>query len=89
MLLHPTLTSGGKLLEDLTDGYGPEMFAIHQPTAFPYQIAVHYFNRGPQGLGIGTVQVIRHDGNGTVTVDDRPFVLQKDGVTIPLGAIER
>ena len=39
------------------------------------------------GLGIGTVQVIRHDGKGRVTVEDRPFVLQKDGATIPLGEV--
>lgn len=83
----PRLASGGKLLEDLTDGYGPEMFSIDRPSAFPYSIAVHYYNRGAMGLGIGTVQVIRHDGKGTITVEDRPFVLQKDGVTIPLGEI--
>ncbi len=82
-----TLPSGGSLLDDLTDGYGPEMFSIEKPTAFPYSIAVHYYNRGPMGLGIGTVQVIKHDGNGTITVDDRPFVLQTDGATIPLGEV--
>ncbi len=81
------LASGGKLLDDLTDGYGPEMFHVDNPKAFPYSIAVHYFNRGPMGLGIGTVQVIRHDGKGKVTVEDRPFVLQKDGATIPLGQV--
>ncbi|MBA2541314.1 MAG: hypothetical protein H0V17_16860 [Deltaproteobacteria bacterium] len=81
------LASGGELLDDLTDGYGPEMFAVDWPQAFPYSVAVHYFNRGPQGLGIGTVQIIRHDGKGKVEIEDRPFVLQKVGSTIPLGAI--
>jgi tetratricopeptide (TPR) repeat protein len=82
-----SLASGGTLLDDLTDGYGPEMFSISKPKAFPYQLAVHYYNRGPMGLGIGTVQVIRHDGKGNLAIEDRPFVLQTDGATIPLGTV--
>src|SRR6185436_16694647 len=81
------LSSGGELLDDLTDGYGPEMFVVDSPTAFPYHASVHYFRRGPMGLGLSTVQVIRHDGAGNLTVEDRPFVIQNDGAMIDLGAI--
>jgi len=35
------------------------------------------------------VQVIHHDGNGRLEIEDRPFVLQKDQATIGLGKIER
>jgi uncharacterized protein YfaP (DUF2135 family) len=83
------LASGGHLLDDLTDGYGPEMFTVDNPAAFPYRAAVHYYRRGPMGLGLGTVQVIRHDGAGNVTVEDRPFAIQIDGAMIDLGEIDR
>jgi tetratricopeptide (TPR) repeat protein len=81
------LASGGALLDDLTDGYGPEMFAVDTPAAFPYRAAVHYYNRGPMGVGLGTVQVIHHDGAGGVTIEDRPFAIQNDGAMIELGEI--
>jgi tetratricopeptide (TPR) repeat protein len=83
----PELKSGGVLLHDLTDGFGPEMFVVENPAAFPYTIAAHYYSRGPMGLGLGTVQVIHHDGNGNIKIDDRPFVIQKDGATVELGTI--
>jgi hypothetical protein len=81
------LPSGGKLLADLTDGFGPEMFVVDDPKAFPYTISAHYYRRGPMGVGIGTVQVIRHDGAGKVTVEDRPFVIQTDDATAELGDV--
>ncbi len=83
------LRSGGHLLDDLIDGFGPEMFVVDRPAAFPYTIAVHYFNRGPEGIGIGTVQLIHHDGNGNIRIEDRPFVLQKDQATVGLGIVDR
>ena len=83
----PALVSGGKLTADLTDGDGPEQFTIVDPRAFPYQLSVHYYNKGPMGVGLGTVQVIRHDGQGGITVEDRPFVIQNDHAMIELGAV--
>jgi hypothetical protein len=83
------LGSGGELLDDLTDGYGPELFTVDAPSAFPYRVAAHYYSRGPMGVGLGTVQVIRHDGAGKITVEDRPFAIQTDGAMIDLGAIRR
>ena len=82
------LKSGGSLRDDITTGFGPEMFEVDQPTAFPYRIGVNYYTRGPMGVGIGTVQVIRFDGT-TLSVDDRPFILQADNVTVDLGFVTR
>jgi hypothetical protein len=85
----PVLASGGRLLQDLTQGFGPEMFTIVNPTAFPYRIAVHYYSRGPMGIGLGTVQAVRHDGKGNITVQQSPFVIQADQAMIELPAIQR
>jgi hypothetical protein len=84
---HRTLASGGMLVDDVTTGFGPEMFLVSEPRAYPYTIAAHYFDRGPMGLGLGTVQVIQHDGRGEIAIESRPFVIQKDGATVELGTI--
>jgi hypothetical protein len=81
------LPSGGRLREDITDGFGPEAFGVDDPSAFPYRATVHYYRRGAMGVGLGTVQVIRHDGKGTITVDDRPFIIQNDDAMVDLGII--
>ena len=63
----PSLPSGGELYADVTTGYGPECFTVRNPEsrdAAPYRLRVHYYNRGPMGYGMGTVQVVRHDGHG-------------------------
>lgn len=84
---NPSLPSGGRLLQDITRGYGPEMFTIMDPAAFPYRVAVHYYSRGPMGVGLGTVQAIRHDGRGHITVRQAPFVIQADQALVELPAI--
>jgi tetratricopeptide (TPR) repeat protein len=83
------MRSGGALLEDVRDGYGPEMFSVEHPEAFPYKIGVHYYARGPEGVGLGSVQIIRNDGHGKVTVEDRPFVIQNDQAYVDLGTVEK
>lgn len=82
-----SLATGGVLTADLTDGWGPEQFTIIEPKAFPYELSVHYYRRGPMGFGLGTVQVIRHDGKGTITVESRPFVIQIDHARFELGKV--
>ena len=83
------LASGGRLADDLTDGYGPEVFTIvGAPRGGPYRVQVHYYNRGAMGLGLGTLQIVRHDGDGQVTVDDRPFVIMNDGAYADLGTVD-
>ena len=38
-------------------------------------------------LGLGSVQVIRHDGQGGVIIEDRPFVIQNDNAMVELGTV--
>ena len=49
---------------------------------------MHYYARGPEGVGLGSVQVIRYDGDGNVSVEDRPFVIQNDNAYVDLGTVE-
>jgi vault protein inter-alpha-trypsin-like protein len=86
-----TLPSGGELFADVTTGYGPECFAVRKPAtrdAAPYQLKVHYYSRGPMGYGMGTVQVIAHDGHGGLNVEPRPFVVMVDQAMVDLGAVD-
>jgi len=85
----PTLPTGGLLFADVTTGYGPECFAVPAPAkaAAPYRINVHYYSRGPMGYGMGTVQVVTHDGRGDVRIDPRPFVVMTDQAMVDLGSV--
>jgi tetratricopeptide (TPR) repeat protein len=85
-----TLPSGGELYADVTTGYGPECFTVRNPegrNAAPYHLRVHYYNRGPMGYGMGTVQVVRHDGNGKLTIEPRPFVVMTDAAMVDVGSV--
>ncbi|MCA9704296.1 MAG: carboxypeptidase regulatory-like domain-containing protein [Myxococcales bacterium] len=85
----PTLPGGGELFADVSNGYGPECFAITgPPRGFPYRVRVHYFERGPMGHGLGKVQVVHHDGRGEVVLQDRSFVITSDGGVADLGQVE-
>ncbi|MEO8705039.1 MAG: VIT domain-containing protein [Kofleriaceae bacterium] len=85
----PALASGGALYADVTTGYGPECFAIAgEPAAGPYRIGVHYYAQGPMGYGMGLVQVQRYDGLGTITFEDRPFVIMTDRAYVELGTVD-
>jgi tetratricopeptide (TPR) repeat protein len=80
------LQTGGALYYDVTDGYGPEVFTIlGQPTGYPYNLQVHYYARGPNGYGMGKVQIVEHDGRGRLEFDERPFVVMKDRAFVDLG----
>ena len=83
----PGLASGGQLYADIRTGYGPECFTVVRPEAFPYRLMAHYFSRGPMGYGMGKLQVIGHDGRGTLTWDERPFVIMTDGAYVDLGDV--
>lgn len=85
----PELASGGELVADVTTGYGPECFVVQKPAgrhAAPYRLRVHYYRRGPMGYGMGTLQVVRHDGDGGLTVEPRPFVVMADNAMLDLGS---
>jgi TonB family protein len=84
-----TLPSGGSLYADVRNGYGPECFAIDgKPSAFPYQLQIHYFSRGPMGYGMGTLQILQHDGRGRFKFEDRPFVVMNDRAYVNLGVVK-
>ncbi|MFL6198635.1 MAG: tetratricopeptide repeat protein, partial [Thermoanaerobaculia bacterium] len=86
-----TLPSGGELYADVTTGYGPECFTVNGPAdrgAAPYRLGVHYYSRGPMGYGMGTVQIVRHDGAGGISVEPRPFVVMADGAMVDVGSVK-
>jgi hypothetical protein len=83
-----SLPSGGELYADVTTGYGPECFTIRAPRALragPYALMAHYYARGPMGFGMGTLEIVDHDGHGGLSFDVRPFVIQVDGAYVDLG----
>lgn len=86
--MRPRLPSGGSLYADITTGYGPECFAIPgKARAYPYVLQAHYFARGPMGYGMGRVQVIEHDGSGTVRIEEFPFVIMRDKAFVELARL--
>jgi hypothetical protein len=88
----PELESGGRLYADVTTGYGPECFTIRLPRdkrSESYQLAAHYYSRGPMGYGMGKLEIIDHDGKGGLTFEERPFVVMADGAYVDLGTWRR
>ncbi len=86
---HKELPSGGALYADVTTGYGPECFTIPDPghrDAAPYRLGAHYYSRGPMGYGMGTIQIIAHDGSGRLKIEPRPFVVMADQAMVDLGS---
>lgn len=84
------LKSGGELFSDVTTGYGPECFAIDgKPTAYPYDLEIHYYSRGPMGYGMGQLEILEHDGKGGLTFEERPYVVMEDGAYVDLGRVEK
>lgn len=86
---HRSIASGGTLLDDITTGFGPEMFTVGLPNAYPYTVGVQYYNRGPMGVGMGSVMIVQGDKPGDVRIEDRPFVIQVDHAFVELGRITR
>ncbi|MBN2340760.1 MAG: AgmX/PglI C-terminal domain-containing protein [Deltaproteobacteria bacterium] len=80
------LPTGGKLLADVTTGYGPEFFTIPRTGKDrKYTMQAHYYSRGPMGYGMGTLQIITDDGNGNILFEYRPFIVMQDGAFVGLG----
>ncbi|MGH1340357.1 MAG: VIT domain-containing protein [Nannocystales bacterium] len=84
----PALPSGGDLLADVTNGFGPETFVIQgTPRAYPYDLFVHYYARGPMGYGMGQVQTVFHDGKGMLEIDTLPYVVMNDDAMLGVGSV--
>jgi hypothetical protein len=73
---------------DVRTGYGPETTLLDRARTAPARLEVHQVTRGPSGFALGKVSIIRHDGQGTLTFDDRPFVLMNDGAAVQLGVVK-
>jgi tetratricopeptide (TPR) repeat protein len=85
-----SLSTGGALYADVTNGYGPECFAIPKaPHAYPYRVFLHYYSRGPMGYGMGKLEIVYHDGRGNLDFEQRPFVVMNDGAYVDLGKIHK
>ena len=83
------LPSGGELYADITTGYGPECFAIEgTPKAGPYKLSINYYSQGPMGYGMGLLQIVKHDGKGTLSFQDRPYVIMADHAYVDLGTFK-
>lgn len=83
------LPSGGELYADVTTGYGPECFAIQgTPKAGPYKVSINYYSQGPMGYGMGLLQIVKHDGRGKLTFQDRPYVIMNDHAYVDLGTFK-
>jgi hypothetical protein len=41
------------------------------------------------GYGMGKLEIIEHDGKGSVTFEERPFVVMNDRAFVDLGAVPR
>jgi tetratricopeptide (TPR) repeat protein len=82
----PRLASGGELYADITTGYGPECFAIPgTPKAGPYKLSINYYSQGPMGYGMGLLQIVKYDGKGGLSFQDRPYVIMADHAYVDLG----
>jgi tetratricopeptide (TPR) repeat protein len=73
----------GRLLANVTTGYGPECFVI-PGTAGDAQVSVQYSARGPMGYGMGKVEVIQHDGHGGLRFAEKPYVVMNDQASLDL-----
>ena len=85
-----TLPSGGELYADVTTGYGPECFTVRNPSkqrSGSYRVKVQYYAQGPMGYGMGKVEVVRHDGHGGLSFEERPFVVMNGGSEADLGPV--
>jgi hypothetical protein len=82
-----TLASGGELYADVTNGYGPEVFAIDgKPAAGPYQLSLHYYSQGPMGYGMGLLQIQTFDPAKGLAFDDRPYLIMTPHAKVDLGS---
>jgi tetratricopeptide (TPR) repeat protein len=69
--------SGIRLLEDITQGFGPEVVRTDRVVPGAYHVGVKYYAAGPMGIARGTL-VVMEPMDGTVRVRIEPFRLIPD-----------
>jgi len=77
---HKDTSNGGHLLDDLTQGYGPERYVMKKARPGVYTVLVHYFNPNPNLLAGEThveVIVTRKAGTPQEETVRYPVILRK------------
>ena len=73
---------------EVPDGFGPDVFVIESAKpGVGVRLGVHHATLGPMGYTFGNVELVRHDGRGGLTFEQRPFVLMTDKGYADLGAV--
>jgi tetratricopeptide (TPR) repeat protein len=70
--------SGLQLLEDITEGFGPEVVRTERVVRGEYHVGVKYYAAGPMGISRGVVVVMEPARAGGVRVRIQPFRLLPD-----------
>jgi tetratricopeptide (TPR) repeat protein len=70
--------SGIRLLEDITQGFGPEVVRTDSVLPGTYHVGVKYYNAGPMGVSRGMIVVMEPVESGDVPVRIEPFRLLPD-----------
>ncbi|MCO4761660.1 MAG: VWA domain-containing protein [Myxococcales bacterium] len=77
---HKKLSTGGELLDDLTQGYGPERFAVKTAMPGNWKIHVHYYKNNGKKLIAHTwvnVTIVQDMGKASQTVSHHTVLLKK------------
>ena len=70
-------------------GFGPETWIARDPSnASGLTARVHYYERGPMGAALGSVQAIAHDGRGGLTITTHPFTITEQGGALSLPLLD-
>ena len=67
--------SGIELLQDITQGFGPEVVRTDRVIPGAYHVGVKYYAAGPMGISRGTIIVMEPAPGGDVRVRIEPFRL--------------
>lgn len=72
---HKQAASGIELLQDITQGFGPEVVRTDRVVPGAYHVGVKYFAAGPMGISRGILVVMEPVDGGDVRVRIEPFRL--------------
>lgn len=53
--------------------------------AGPWQVGVRFLSENQGGYAMGGVTLVEHDGNGKLRIEERPYVMMKEGAGTRLG----
>lgn len=73
----PEAPSGIHLLEDITQGFGPEVVRTQRVIPGEYHVGVNYYNAGPMGVSRGMI-VVMEPADDRTRVRIEPFRLLPD-----------